>query len=431
VIFMLSKAKLILKYLFLNNWYANWLIRRLFIRSEDKIRSGLYLRGALLSASKKIPAYKNIPVPEYSDDYERFLKENYPVISKVDLIENRPLYYPNKGNLGPLAIVGKTSGTTGSPLDVARDYLSIIVENYVVRRHWRLAGGGKRATLRGDDVPSNGGGISYYNGIDKQLLLSSRDLKAPRFGEYVETLDKFMPDFLQTYPSTSFELAKYLDKRNENLSVPFVYTASEMLYPYQREMIEKRIGKVVDFYGMAERVAFAAECLEGNLHINTDYSYVEILDDDNNPTEDIGYIVGTTYHNHLMPLIRYRLSDRTKWKRGACSCGSKDPMIEAISGKYEDSVFDSLGNVISPSLITFAFKNVKNIERSQVAQVADAKWEIRVVVTPEFTMNDEDVLLNNMSSLVTAETKIVIRRVSDIKTAPSGKYRWVINECEK
>ncbi len=58
----------------------------------------------------------------------------------------------------------------------------------------------------------------------------------------------------------------------------------------------------MEYYGMAERVAYASECERGNLHVNTDYSYVEIVDDDGKPTSGDGYIVGTTFHNTVMPL---------------------------------------------------------------------------------------------------------------------------------
>ena len=81
----------------------------------------------------------------------------------------------------------------------------------------------------------------------------------------------------------------------------------------------------MDMYGMAERVAFATECEYGQMHVNPDYSFVEIVDAAGRPTADVGYVVGTTFHNHAMPLVRCRLSDRTRWKRGQCACGRAFP----------------------------------------------------------------------------------------------------------
>lgn len=99
-------------------------------------------------------------------------------------------------------------------------------------------------------------------------------------------------------------------------------------------------------YGMAERVAFASACQFGAMHVNADYAYVEIVNDDGQPTTDFGFVVGTTLHNHVMPLVRYRLSDRARWKAGSCPCGRPFPVLEEISGKYEDAI---LAGMASPS----------------------------------------------------------------------------------
>ena len=184
----------------------------------------------------------------------------------------------------------------------------------------------------------------------------------------MEALQNFRPKLLEAYPSTAFVLGSYLERENAHLTIPFVYTGSEILHAYQRELIESRIGKVMDFYGMAERVAFASECEAGNLHVNSDYSFVEIVNESGDETTGPGYVVGTTFHNLVMPLIRYRLSDRTAWKPGSCSCGRPYPMIEGIAGKFEDVIFGAEDEPVSPSLVTFAFKGVSNIESSQVAR---------------------------------------------------------------
>src|SRR5258705_155174 len=116
---------------------------------------------------------------------------------------------------------------------------------------------------------------------------------------------------------------------------------------------------------MAERVAFATECEFGSMHVNPDYSYVEIVDSNGQATRGAGYVVGTTFHNLAMPLVRYKLSDRTRWISGGCRCGRPFPMIEPVTGKVEDSIFGSNGAFVSPSVLTFAFKGVRNIRKSQ------------------------------------------------------------------
>jgi phenylacetate-CoA ligase len=397
------------------------------------------LRKTLASASKQIPAYsgvKNVPKACAADELIPFLRQNFPVISKKELISARSDYYPHHGKVWPWTILGKTSGTTGSPLDVFRSYDSVVWENAFVRRHWQWSGfrqGMRRATLRGDQIL----GLEHKkppfwieNRLDQQLLLSTRHLNKDYAPFFSEALRRYQPFLLQAYPSAAFILAQALERNEQTLAIPWVFTGSEMLYPYQRELIEARLGRVMDFYGMAERVAFAGECTFGNLHVNTDYSFVEIVDDQNQPTNGEGFVVGTTFHNYLMPLLRYKLSDRTRWKPGTCLCGRSYPMIEPIRGKFEDVLFGSTGNGVSPSIITFAFKGVANIDSSQVAQIGPAAWEVRVVPGPSYSHADGAQIVKNIHQSIDSGLSVALLLKEKIERTSAGKYRWVVNEWQ-
>lgn len=402
----------------------------------SSLRDGL-LRKTLQSAASKIPAYSGLKIPSASNEIVQFLQRACPVISKKDLLAQRQEFYPNGGNARPWTLLGKTSGTTGSPLDIFRSFDSVIWENAFVHRHWHWSGfrkGMSRATLRGDSVVGLDRTCPPFwleNKVDHQMFLSTRHLKNNTVDLFSEALTRYKPYIFQAYPSAAFVLAQGLENANQKLDIPWVFTASEMLFPYQRELIESRIGRVMDFYGMAERVAFATECEFGNLHVNSDYSFVEILDENDKPTTGEGFVVGTTFHNHLMPLIRYKLSDRTRWKPGMCRCGRPYPMIEPIHGKFEDVLFGSEGNPISPSIITFAFKGVANIDSSQVAQVGPGVWEIRVVPGAGYTDADGKHIVRNILESVDAGLALHLVLKDEIARTGAGKYRWVVNEWKQ
>jgi phenylacetate-CoA ligase len=390
------------------------------------------LRATLESAKRHIPAYRGLQLPDR--DFRRYLQE-LPIISKTDLLEREHDYYPTLGLDRVWTPKGRTSGTTGTPLEVFRSLDSVIWENAFIQRHWTWSGytpGMRRATLRGDAIVPVGQASPpfwYFNRAENQLFLSSRHLRPPYIDQLIAELRSFRPHLLQAYPSTAFELAAHLQRQGESLDIPFVYTGSEMLYPYQREVIAAGLNtRVMDFYGMAERVAFASECEYGNYHVNPEYSYVEIVDDAGQPTRDEGYVVGTTFHNHTMPLIRYQLSDRSRWLEGACPCGRTYAMIQPIEGKFEDVVYGSAGNPISPSVVTFAFKGLQHIEKSQVAQVGEGRWEVRIVPSPGFRAEDRATLVNNIHALVDPRLSVTVVECLDIPRTVSGKYRWVVNE---
>lgn len=391
-----------------------------------------HLLQTLKIASYVIPAYRYINAPK--ENLGNFI-QSLPILTKHDLLTNPRVYYPSLGLKRYITSAGMTSGTTGTPLTIYRSLDSVIWEYAFIQRHWSWSGferGMPRATLRGDNVTpadKKTPPFWHYNRWENQLILSSRHLRPPYIEQIIEKLRSFNPYILQAYPSTAYEVARHLSQHCETLDIPYIYTGSEMLYPHQRELIANAFNaRVMDFYGMAERVTMATQCEHGNYHINPEYSYVEIVDEDGHPTSDEGFIVGTTFHNSAMPLIRYRLSDRSKWKPGQCPCGRSYPMIEPIAGKYEDRIYGSAGTPISPSIVTFAFKGLHNIERAQVAQIGLAHWEIRVIPMTGFSTAEKEQLVHNIHNLVDPDIKLDIVECTDIPRTAAGKYRWVVNE---
>jgi phenylacetate-CoA ligase len=423
-----------------DNPFNQWRLRALQ-RNESMTREQLDLLQATLlhrtlrAAIARLPFYahiaRNFPVAASSD----VLRTEFPIIGKDTLLANKDSLYPNRGDQRPWQALGKTSGTTGAPLAVFRSLQSLLMEQAFVKRHWAWGGchdGMVRATLRGDlvvGIKESSPPFWFWNRYNRQLLVSSRHLSEAHADAIIDRLELLSPAMLQAYPSTAFTLAGLLERRNRRLRIPIVFTSSEPLYPHQRALVTERLaGKIMDLYGMAERVAFAAECEHGQMHVNPDYSYLEIVDGDGRPTDDYGDVVGTTFHNHAMPLVRYRLSDRTRWKPGRCACGRGFPMIESVSGKFEDCITGSNGAPVSASVLTFAFKGMKHIGKSQVAQVGPASWEMRVVPLPGFTPADQQLLVDNIHQLVDPHVAVKIVLRDDIPNTAAGKFRWVVNE---
>jgi phenylacetate-CoA ligase len=392
----------------------------------------------LRAAMRRIPRYRSLNARFREGDVRKVLLDCFPIIDRRDLTQRPADNYPHGSTPRPWTIVGRTSGTSGTPLQVFRSLESVLWENAVVERHFRWSGfrsGMRRAYLRGDlVVPIEQASPPYWflNRYNNQLIISSRHLREECVDDIVEMLRTFAPFMLEAYPSTAYELAVLLEKRKAWLRIPYVFTGSEPLYAHQRELIEARLGtRVMDHYGMAERIAYATECELGNLHVNSDYSYVEIVDEHGRPTDDEGYVVGTTFRNNLMPLVRYRMSDRTRWRGTACLCGRTYPVIEPVTGKYEDTLFGSRGQRISPSVVTFAFKSLRGIKYSQVAQTDAATWEIRIVPEPSFSESERNRLIQNVKHLVDPGIHVVVREVRDIVRTSAHKYRWIVNESTK
>jgi phenylacetate-CoA ligase len=393
-----------------------------------------FLLRTLAVATRRIPFYRNITLSCGEADVEKFLVNEFPILEKKDYLNKREQLYPNHGKIRPWTIVGETGGTTGSPLKIIRSLSSVIWQNAFLKRQWTWSGfrdGMPRATLRGDMVvPVEQREPPYWikNRYANQLIMSSAHLRDETADYFIDKLSEVSPYLLEAYPSAAYDLAKYLERRNRYLSIPYIFTGSELLYDYQRELIKNRFrGKVMDHYGMGERVAFATECELGNLHVNTDHSYMEIVDDEGNPTNEYGYVVGTTFHNLVMPLVRYRLSDQAKWKNGSCACGRSYPMIERVRGRIEDIILGSDGNDIGPLLFRVP-NGIDGIERMQIAQVERYRLEIRVVPIAGFSEKDKELLIHNLHEHVDPGLAASVTIMDDIPRTIRGKYRWIVNE---
>jgi phenylacetate-CoA ligase len=432
-------ARFAFRHLVRDNALCSMRLKRLIGHERWSAADSLKYQARMLvrtlhAAQQRIPAYSALNLADAEEDPCAFLRRACPVIDKSDLLMRRSLYFPHHGRAYPWTIHGRTSGTTGTPLDTFRSVDSVIWENAFLKRHWAWSGfeeGMPHAALRGDMViplEQTRPPFWFHNRFSNQLLVSSVHLKEEYMGFIVEALTRFRPHMLRAYPSTAFLLAGFLERESAGLAIPFVYTGSEMLTPGQRGLIEARVGKVLDFYGMAERVILATECEHGRMHVNTDYSFVEILDEQGRPTDGEGFLVGTSFHNLLMPLIRYRMSDRTKWDHAPCPCGRSYPVITAIAGRLEDVVFASDGRPISPTTITFALKRPRHIACCQVAQVAHGTWEVRVEPLDGYSEQDGMEIIQNIHHYVDANLELRLRTVRRIPRTTTGKFRAVVNE---
>lgn len=393
------------------------------------------LRETIAAARRRLPRYRALPPLDAGADPRDWLRIHAPVISKPDLVNAPAEYYPNGGRRRPWWPLGKTSGTSGSPLEVFRSIDSVVWEEAFHLQFWEWAGwrpGQPQAVLRGDQIkPIRDTAPPYWlwDRFGRQLFLSTRHMNNASASAMLDAMAAAGVRQLRGYPSSVYELARHAERLNHPLRLQAVITGSEPLFASQREQIERSFGcRVADFYGMAERIAFAAQCEHGHYHLHPGYSYVEILDEQNAPTMDFGNIVGTTLRNLAMPLLRYRIADRARWLPGDCPCGRHYPRIELSSGKVEDQLFDRDGNPVSASIITFALKGLDAIEKSQVAQTGPGAWVVRIVPGPGYDVHSPERMRQNFAAYVSQNIELRIQLVEDIPLQASGKFKWVSQE---
>lgn len=322
---------------------------------------------------------------------------------------------------------GRTSGTTGSPLQLAYDQEQR-VWNRAAERLVRLRAGLRLedpvAVVWGRKVVRPGRTRPPYwltNGVDNELWLSAFHISRKTVTDYLEAIRGFGAVALETYPSIAYVLAVLARQEKVPLRLSRVLTTSETLYPFQRALIEEVFGaEVYDYYGAAERVAFGIECARHDgLHLLEGFGYVE-------PVAGCSGFIATGLTNLAMPLVRYQVEDATELIDAPCDCGLASRRLSPVTTKADDLLVALDGRLVSPSILTHAFKPLVGLVRSQLIQEAVDRVDVYLETGPGWDERQEEAIVASLSERMGPGVRIEVHRVDRLEQTAAGKFRWVV-----
>src|SRR5438477_453357 len=278
-----------------------------------------FLRAGFRPESVHSPAdLKQCPILEKGN-----LQEHLNEMVSTDLPASQRLYMT-------------TGGSTGVPVGFyLQKGVSRPKEQAFLDAMWRRAGyfdGARLAVIRGHVTSSRADGrIAFYDATRDWLMLSSYHLTPERMPEYLETLEKFKPDFLHAYPSAALQLAEYLDKCGQTWRSPLrgLLCGSERLTLPQKRLLERVFKcRAYRWYGHSERVVLAGEGARSELfYFFPQYGFVEF----GPPNEEgLREVIGTSFHNLALPLIRYRTGDYVRLAEPNNTSGLEYPWPAAV-----------------------------------------------------------------------------------------------------
>jgi phenylacetate-CoA ligase len=243
----------------------------------------------------------------------------------------------------------------------------------------------------------------------------------------------FKPTAIHGYPSSVYLIAQGFKKHGKKLnSLKAIFTASESLYDFQREVIEDAFQvKVYNWYGNTEMCANIVECDKGRLHLKLEHSYVEILDENNNPVKPggKGRLVCTAIGNRAFPLIRYDIGDIvTLSKEEKCVCGRGGIIIASIEGRKEDYIVTKDGKKIGR--LDHLFKDTLGIKQSQIVQTEVGKITINIVLEDNFSKKDINLLTNEIFLRFGNGIDYEIKVVNEIPRGANDKFRFILSDIK-
>ncbi|MDQ1769214.1 phenylacetate--CoA ligase family protein [Labilibaculum euxinus] len=311
-----------------------------------------------------------------------------------------------------------TSGTTGSPLKLYRDYQSVCKEysyGYYFQSMHGYQLGDKVISIKGDLDQSE---ISRYDRSLNTLHLSSYNLNEKNIKKYYRLIKDFSPKVVKAYPSSLQILSVELYKAGLDLQIPLAFTSSEVLHDFQRSIIEKVLHtKIFDWYGNSEQTISLGQVKKDLYQDIPLYAHIEVQEK---------CIITTGFINKSFPLIRYKIDDVIKLK---CDSSCIRCCTSRILGRDNQYVLLKNGQQIGLLDHAFNFSNVKNILGAQIVQNAAGEIDLNIIPDYNFTETNKANLIKNLTQLLGADCKINYKEIGEdqiIRTV-SGKYNLMVS----
>ena len=167
-------------------------------------------------------------------------------------------------------------------------------------------------------------------------LCSAFKMGSEDMRRYARILNSWKPAFIRGYPSALKEFADFIETEGITVRRPkAVFATSEKLYPQVRSRIEDVLNaRVFDTYGANDGGVSASERECGNLHVDTERSILEVVNEDNcQIASGKGRVLATSLMNFAMPFLRYDLGDEVIATDEQCTCGRGLPMLKEVIGR--------------------------------------------------------------------------------------------------
>jgi phenylacetate-CoA ligase len=353
----------------------------------------------------------------------------YPLLTKSDLIVHREQMV-NSTMASSQRLYLTTGGSSGVPVGFyLHKGVSRAKEQAYLNAMWSRVGyvpGAKVAVIRGHAV--GGRKPWYFDATRNWLIMSSAMLSVDACDDYLEELRRFRPQFIHAYPSSAMLLAQHMADRSIKLdgALSGMLCGSEHLSLEDKAWLERVFQtKVFRWYGHSERTVLAGEGSRSSaFHFCPAYGYVEFGAPD---AEGLCEVIGTSFDNQVMPLIRYRTGDFVRMAPVGSPREFDWPCVTEIVGRESEFLVARDGRRVPVTVVNRHDDAFDGLRALQFHQSEAGSLEVRVV--PSATLEQ--------SALTSIEQRIVERigsgftlricEVEDVERTARGKQRWLVS----
>ncbi len=355
-----------------------------------------------------------------------------PILERETIITNQPDFINNNFN-GKTFMVG-TSGTTAKAL-VFPSYNLRENRQWAVWWRYRRRLGIELNTLCGHFgnkviVPIKNKKPPYWrsNYFGKQIMFSPFHLSLDTIEDYHTEIKNKKLTWLHGHAHHISLLSSLIveKKLSPIESVSFVTTGSDSLFVRHRNIIGQAFPNAIvrQHYGLTEAVANISEDIDGNLKIDEEHGYVEFIPL-NEKNSSLYRIIGTGYHNHAFPLLRYDTGDLATIEKN----NDGTYRIVQIDGRTSECLHLPRGKRISATALS-NFEYTTYVRDVQFFQQDIYNIEMRLVIREGYSEDDEKLVLKLLLDRLPSDVNVTIKYVEELEKTKSGKVKYIISEVE-
>lgn len=395
-----------------------------FRKEIASVDSTKMLLDSVNFAIKNVPHYREKYKNIYISSVEEF-RDKIGFIDKNEVMDFEEDFLSDSLDYSK-CMVGTTGGTSGKPLKLVLPKNRYIKELSFVHKTWSNVGWKyhPRGVIRNHLLKSNK--IYQINPITKEFIFDGFKIadEVYLFRIY-EILKKHKIHFVQAYPSAAYQLAVFMKKYSLDHSFFTAFLcSSENIYDYQYQLIERELNiTLYSIYGHSEKLIMGGfEKGSHNYYIEPGYGYFELVDSTGKVIVQpgvLGEMVGTTFYNHYMPLVRYRTGDYAMYSDE----DSNLHLLKSIQGRWDgDRIYLNDDSFVTTTALNLHSDIYTVIAGLQYIQDEKGVLTILVVKTEYYTVEYEMKLLKQISQKTANKLSVKIEYVKNLQKEPNGKF---------
>ncbi len=289
-----------------------------------------------------------------------------------------------------------------------------------------------KASFRGgtfDNLPKNR--YWKYNPLQNEMHFSPFHINEKNIEYYMKDLNTLKPKYFHSYPSSLLLFISQM--KNKGLKLDYNPTAiiliSENFTLKDIEQIKSFFNcDVSSFYGHTERLIFAPNYADdlSSYKIDDRYGFFELIDETDqaiNENNKRGEMVGLSFDNLAMPLLRYRTNDFTHFIK------HEQNIISMVEGRWtQEYLLGKDGLKLFLTALNMHSDIFENVIKYQFHQIQPANVELHVIVTKSFQENDKKNILKALKEKAGHAITFKIKITDQLKLTPRGKFKQIIKD---